>query len=330
MKVFRLLSVLMVLGLCACVSQGNYSSPDDFDKQRAAKTRLSLGLTYLKNGNYSQAKFNLDKALEFAPQLADVHYGMAYYYQKVEEYDSASQAYLKAIKIAPENADIANSYGAFLCERGEYEQAKVYFFKALNSDVYNSSAETYENLALCSQSQNALDEAIGFLQDALNHQPGRAKSLFLLTQLQLQAHRFGAARDSLRRYERVASVSADSLWLAVQIEQEAGAPKRATDYANMLVSLYPDFQPAYDYLNGAGIVSDAFEATRELPPVRPEPKVSQKKLAPNQYHVVTAKENLYRLSLQYNVNMSQLMEWNNISDPASIYIGQKLIVVEPK
>lgn len=319
----------MVLGLSACVSQNNHSNGEDFDKQRAAKTRLSLGLTYLKNGNFSQAKFNLDKALVFAPQLADAHYGMAYYYQNVEDFDAASQAYQKALSLAPKNADIANSYGAFLCERGNYQQAKVYFFKALNSDVYNSSAETYENLALCSQSQNALDKAIGFLQDALNHQPGRAKSLFLLAQLQLQAHRFAPARDSLRRYEKVASVSADSLWLAVQIEQGAGAPKRANDYANMLLSLYPDFAPARDYINGLGVINTS--QPNITPPVA-QPKVAsvQDKLPASQYHVVTAKENLYRLSLQYNVKMSELMTWNNISDPASIYIGQKLIVVEPK
>ena len=62
-----------------------FKDPDDFDTVAAAKTRISLGLTYLKNGNYSQAKFNLDKALQFAPRLADAHYSIAYYYQVVGE-----------------------------------------------------------------------------------------------------------------------------------------------------------------------------------------------------------------------------------------------------
>lgn len=329
MNFFRFFVVVLIFGLSACASQNSGTAVDDFDKQKAAKTRLSLGLTYLENGNYSQAKFNLDKALAFAPNLADVHYGMAYYYQNVEEPESASKAYQKAISLAPKNADIANSYGAFLCAQGDYEQAKEYFFKALNSDVYNSSAETYENLALCSQSQNAFDDAIGFLKDALNHQPGRAKSLFLLAQVQLQANRFAAARDSLRRYEKVASVSAQSLWLAVKIEQGAGAPKRATDYANMLLSLYPDFQPARDYINGIDVTSTP-EPTVNAPEVKPKTDSVKDSLPASQYHVVTAKENLYRLSLQYNVKMKKLMEWNDISDPASIYIGQKLIVIEPK
>jgi type IV pilus assembly protein PilF len=329
MKFIRFFIIVLLFGLSACVSQNSGTTLDDFDKQKAAKTRLSLGLTYLKNGNFSQAKFNLDKALSFAPDLADVHYGMAYYFQNVEVPELASKSYQKAISLAPKNADIANSYGAFLCSQGDYEQAKEYFFKALNSDVYNSSAETYENLAMCSQSQKAFDDAIGFLKDALNHQPGRAKSLFLLAQVQLQANRFAAARDSLRRYEKVAPVSAESLWLAVKIEEGAGAPKRATDYANMLLSLYPDFQPARDYINGIDS-PHTLEPVVNTPAVKPTNDVVKDNLPSSHYHVVTAKENLYRLSLQYNVKMSKLMEWNNISDPASIYIGQKLIVVEPK
>ena len=97
----------------------------------------------------------------------------------------------------------------------------------------------------------------------------------------------------------------------------------------MLLSLYPDFQPARDYINGIDVTSTP-EPTVNAPEVKPKADSVKDSLPASQYHVVTAKENLYRLSLQYNVKMKKLMEWNDISDPASIYIGQKLIVVEPK
>ena len=87
----RLCIIALVILLSGCVSQpqpGKYAS-DDFDQEEAAKTRISLGLTYLKNGNYTQAKANLDKALEFAPRLADTHYSLAYYYQLVGEVQRA-------------------------------------------------------------------------------------------------------------------------------------------------------------------------------------------------------------------------------------------------
>ena len=53
----KLRSVMIVLALLlsGCVSQPmpeGFERSDDFDHIEAAKTRISLGLTYLRNGNY--------------------------------------------------------------------------------------------------------------------------------------------------------------------------------------------------------------------------------------------------------------------------------------
>jgi type IV pilus assembly protein PilF len=265
---------------------------------------------------------------------------MAYYYQTVEEFTSAEQAYQQAMDLAPGDADIANSYGAFLCARGKYAKAKEYFLQAVNSDAYISSAETYENLALCSQRHGKLQEAIEYLGSALNHQPGRAKSLFLLADMLLANQQLAAARDTLRRYENVSQVSAQSLWLASRIEQAAGNEQGAIDYANMLVSLYPNYLRAKKYLAAhQNPVRTASNARKINPSIASQIEQTnqggvdtsiQDRNAATGYHVVQSKENLYRISLLYNVKMKSLMEWNKIHDPAAIYVGKKLIVVAPK
>lgn len=336
---FRVIVVSLLLLLSACSSQIDPSG-QDFDKDKAAKTRLSLGLTYLENGNFSQAKFNLDKALTFAPQSAQAHYGMAYYYQTVEEYKAAEQSYQQAMDFAPQDADIANSYGAFLCTRGNYDKAKVYFLKAVNIDSYISSAQTYENLALCSQSHGQLQDAIEYLGTALNHQPGRAKSLFLLADMLLANQQLDAARDTLRRYETVSQVSADSLWLACRIEQAGGNEQAANDYANMIVSLYPNHIPAQNYLSAQRNKPKSAANARQVKKAKVGQIEQSRQVAvdtyaqvPGQltrYHVVQSNENLYRISLLYNVTVQSLMDWNHIQDPSAIYTGKKLIVVDPK
>ena len=45
-----------------------------------------------------------------------------------------------------------------------------------------------------------------------------------------------------------------------------------------------------------------------------------------QYHTVTTGENLYRVSVRYNVSIATLQAWNNISNSNRIYIGQRLCV----
>jgi type IV pilus assembly protein PilF len=396
MKKFSGILFFACFVLAACSSQpSRITSPDDFDQAKAAKTRISLGLTYLKNGNYSQAKFNLDKALQFAPRSADAHFSLAYYYQMVEEFEAAEKAFQKAMDIEPKNADIANSYGAFLCQRGKYQEAKRYFLRAVNSDNYISSAETYENLALCSQSHGEKEDAVEYLRSAVNHQPGRAKSLYMLTQALVEANKWEEAKDTLRRFEKVSQVSANSLLLAANIEQALGNTQLAKGYGDMLLKMYPSDPAASQYRRNSKSEADVSTPSVRISnkkPVIEAPKTVVEQLVPTiksnaqpvvaeivqktelseeenpellseianadlkqtnkddsettveaqeeggaeqtetlpTFHVVQAEENLYRISLLYNIRMQRLIEWNNLSDASAIYVGKKLLIAAPE
>ena len=242
-----LLSAVMLTAGCVSNSQsGMYGG--DFDHEEAAKTRMSLGLTYLQNNNYTQAKKNLDKALAFNPRSADVQYAMAYYYQLVGDNLRAEEYYKTAIDIAPDDGDIANSYGAFKCQNGDYDKAKAYFFDAINNRLYANAAQTYENLALCAQSQGKLDEAIGYFKDALKHQPARGKSLFLLSELYTVSEQWDLAEITLQKYQRIAKVTPDSLWLAYEIAKGQKDLEKAKGYGDMLLSLFPESELTKRYL----------------------------------------------------------------------------------
>ena len=381
----RILIVLsLMIALTGCVSEtqpGAFSS--EFDQQEAAKTRVSLGLTYLKNGNYSQAKQNLDKALAFAPRLAETHYGLAYYYQVVGESERADESYQTAMSLAPRDANIANSYGAFLCQDGRYEEAKRFFMQAVNAKQYANSAETYENMALCAQSQGEGEDAIEYLNSALKHQPGRAKTLFILTEMYVATEQYELAAETLRRYEKVARVSADSLWMAIEIAKGQGDLRAANGYGDMLLRMYPNSPLARLYIERQKTVpqpvvkvktkqqsqlvsvpapekatdsekemqateasvaeSNQTESTKsEVPepvvvaeePDANEPVVEAKQNieadeAESLFHVVQPKENLYRLSLKYNIKLNTLKEWNNLDENGSINVGMKLWLGPP-
>lgn len=417
MSKLRSLLVLSVFLLTACVSEplpDGFQSQDDFDPVNAAKTRISLGLTYLQNGNYSQAKFNLDKALQFAPRLADAHYSMAYYYQMVGENELAEESYQTAMDFEPKNADIANTYGAFLCRQGKYDKAKKYFLKAVNSDNYVSTAETYENLALCSQSQGHLDDAMTYLQSAINHQPTRGKSLFFLTQLQVENEEWENAKQTLKRYEKVARVSAESLWMNYTIEEGLGNPKVAQGYGDMMIRMHPQHPRTQQYVKlrvkgrpkpvfktsqvksmtakrnmvtaskneqAKDVVPEVVEKPSTIKladpkhtlsePAKPESEMAEQQVSDYQvednvestltqtevasagqpdnlqsqsslateaelvesvvtHHVVQKGENLYRISLLYNVKIKRLREWNSLEEETSLFVGKKLVIVDPE
>ena len=386
----RIVMLVTLLWLSGCVSEnqgGNFSA--EFDQNEAAKTRISLGLTYLKNGNYTQAKMNLDKALSFAPRLADSHYGLAYYYQVVGEVERAREAYETAMSLAPRNADIANSYGAFLCQQGDYEEAKTFFLQAVNSKQYANSAATYENMALCAQSQGQGEDAIEYLNSALKHQPGRAKTLFILTEMYVATEQYNLAEQTLRKYEKVARVSPDSLWMAIEIATGQGDILTANGYGDMLLTMYPDSPLTKLYIDrqqklpqpvikvktkpqqsvkpdtvgvadlqastesGNAVTTPAAENTVAKPEsANSQPtvvtdiaietdtntddaadaeSVAEDAVAaePVKFHIVQPKENLYRLSLKYNIKLDTLKAWNNLDNNGSIKIGTKLWLVPP-
>ena len=344
----RSILIIVVLLLSGCVSEprpSGFKDKDDFDQIEAAKTRISLGLTYLNSGNYSQAKFNLDKALEFAPRLADAHFSIAYYYQKVGELELAEESYQEAIDRAPKNPDIANSYGAFLCQNGKYQKAKKYFLKAVNSTNYISTAETYENLALCSQSQGEIDDAITYLQSAINHQPSRGKSLLLLTRLQVQQQQWLDAKKTLKRYEKVARVTPDTLWLSIEIERGLENTKLVQGYGDMLIRMYPTHPNTLDYIkNRDRFVNPQMQVNKVLRIETKETIDTEQQIeveavkkviesADNKqtaYHVVERGENLSQISLRYNIRMQRLIEWNQLENSSEIYAGKKIYVVDPE
>jgi type IV pilus assembly protein PilF len=386
LKMFSIVFIGLML-LSACTSQSNQNYGQNFDQIKASKTRVSLGLTYLKNGNFRQAKFNLDKALEFAPRSADANFAMAYYYQSVNELEQAEDAYQYAMDLEPQNANIANSYGAFLCQNGDYEKAKKYFLKAVNTSSYISSAETYENLALCSRSQGQPEDAIQYLRTAVNHQPGRANSLFLLARSLVEVEEWQEARAILRRYEKIAQISPQSLLMAMKIERGTGNEAAAAGYSDMLLRLYPNDavtkkmlsvqQPGPEILNKiaklplltqeaekvSGLVaSQATENISNSLVVLPEKNellsnekvvkiadqdISQASAAvaeqlskqatqvepeiidTPEFHIVSSGENLYRISLLYNIKMQRLIDWNSLADASAIFDGKKLFLVAP-
>lgn len=435
-------SFALVMMLAGCVSEPTKGIlSEDFDREEAAKTRVSLGLTYLKNGNYSQAKLNLDRALDFAPRSADVHYSLAYYYQQVGETARADASFNTAIDLAPRNADIANSYGAFLCETGDYDRAKVFFLKAVNNTQYANTAETYENMALCAQGQQRFEEAIEYFQLALNHQPARAKSLMLLAEIYAQTSQWEKAKAVLQRFERVGQITPDYLWLAAKTASGQNDLKTATDYGDMLVAVYPNHPLTARYREESKawprvavrrkVKSSSSTVNAEQPAMivraepekKPEPEskpaipvsepevpqdetaktepatrndqtvdtdvpqvvnqadkaessvapVEQSQNAPvseksegeaagetelagesseskpaesiaddeapadtaesdekPRIHVVKNGENLYRISIKYNLKLSVLKEWNRLKDSDSIYVGKRLWLIPPE
>ncbi|WP_345856098.1 type IV pilus biogenesis/stability protein PilW [Shewanella algae] len=247
------LALLLVATLPGCVTERTYAGTDipvserQFDKIAAAKERTQLGLTYLQKGNSQQAKFNLDKAMEYAPHLEEVHIAMAYYYQTVGEAVKAEQAYEAAIDTRNASGDSMNNFGVFLCQQKKYAKAEKMFLKAIDNPRYTRTASSYENLGICSRDAGEIEKARHYFEMALKYEPRRQVSLLELTELELDAHNYAAARVQLERLHRVIPETAESLALGISIEQGLNDDAAAKRYGILLQAKFPASPQAKQY-----------------------------------------------------------------------------------
>ena len=262
------LALCVSLTLTACVSESSYVGSDrqvgerTLDNSEAARTRISLGLNYLRRGDTTQAKYNLERAKAFAPNLPEVYNALAFYYQSVGEQVQAEEAYKQALDKDSNNADAYNNYGAFLCQVGKYEEAEDLLLKAISRPGYIRVAESYENLALCQLDQQGFSKAKTFLESSVSHNGTRISSLINLAALNYAMGDNVGAKTSLQRIQRLGRVSARSTLLNYLVAEKQGDVSTMKHAEQLLLTLYIDTPEARLMLQQRLLESE-FEQLRE-------------------------------------------------------------------
>ncbi|MAD76325.1 MAG: type IV pilus biogenesis/stability protein PilW [Rheinheimera sp.] len=258
----------MSLTLTACVSESSYVGSDrqvgerSLDNSEAARTRISLGLNYLRRGDTTQAKYNLERAKAFAPDLPEVYNALAFYYQSVGEHVQAEDAYKKALDKDSNNADAYNNYGAFLCQIGKYEEAEALLLRAISRPGYIRVAESYENLALCQLDQQGYSKAKTFLESSVSHNGTRISSLINLAAINYAMGDNVGAKTSLQRIQRLGRVSARSTLLNYLVAEKQGDVSTMKHAEQLLLTLYID-TPEARLLLQQRLLESEFEQLRE-------------------------------------------------------------------
>ncbi|MEO3864692.1 type IV pilus biogenesis/stability protein PilW [Rheinheimera fenheensis] len=267
-KVLLSLSISSVLLLGGCVSEQTYVGTDrpvanrTFDNIEAARTRISLGLNYLRRGDSSQAKYNLERARSFAPNSAEVYSALAYYYQMVGENKQAENYFREAISKDANYADAYNNYGAFLCQLERYDEAEQLLLKAISRPGYIRVAESYENLALCQLQQNNFTKAKTYLDNSTSHNSTRITSLTLSAGLSYAMGDNREAKALLDRIQRLGRVSARTVLLSYLIADKNGDQDTLRNAEQLLLTLYTD-TPEARLLLQQKLQDSEFEQLRE-------------------------------------------------------------------
>uniref|UniRef100_A0A486XM73 Type IV pilus biogenesis protein PilF n=1 Tax=Rheinheimera sp. BAL341 TaxID=1708203 RepID=A0A486XM73_9GAMM len=262
------ISLCGLVALTGCVSEQTYVGSDKpvsdrtFDNIEAARTRISLGLNYLRRGDTSQAKYNLERARSFAPNSAEVYSALAYYYQSVGENKQAEEYFRTAISKDNNYADAYNNFGAFLCQLQRYDEAEQLLLKAISRRGYIRVAESYENLALCKLQQNDFNRAKTYLESSVSHNATRISSLIMDAGLSYAMGDNQGAKGQLDRIQRLGRVSSRTVLLSYLLAQKNDDRELMRNAEQLLLTLYIDTPEAKLLLQG-NLASSEFEQLRE-------------------------------------------------------------------
>ncbi|MCI2282904.1 type IV pilus biogenesis/stability protein PilW [Colwellia sp. MSW7] len=323
------------LFLSGCVTQNyeNDNTPvvqNQSNRNDMAATRVSLGLGYLKMGNMSQAKQNLEKAKNFAPDMVQVYTAFAHYYETVGEDELTVESYEKALSIKSEDPDTLNNYGVYLCRKDKIEEAEKQFLKAIAVPTYSLVSKSYENLASCFLQVDNFSKAETYLNKAIMHSPSSASTLFQMVQLQYAIGNYKQAKLFEQRFAKVTRrFTPKSLALSYKVHKKLGQRGVAKNYGTMLVKMYPQSWESQQYLLNelelieADNLAKRYQNSQETT-TQSQPKKRIVKLSPKKQTKKTLEETS---SVQVNVTEN---ETNQISDETSQVETAQTVITQEK
>ena len=141
LKIIILLMIILT-ALCGCAFRAA-------DFSYAPDIHVSLGVTYLQQGNLEKARMALNQALLNQPHEPAGWGAMGYLEEISGNLRLAEIDYQQAIQLAPRLGDGHNNYGIFLCRHGQPRAGIKELLIAAQTSSYVYRAAAFQNAGLC-------------------------------------------------------------------------------------------------------------------------------------------------------------------------------------
>ncbi len=248
MNFVKIVAIVVILtSVPGCVSTRNGVPVTKQEPDAALQDHIQLGLGYIGEGNRESARFHLQKALEISPRSPGVHNGLALLYQLELEPDRAETEFRKALSLDPGFSRARNNYGVFLYQNERYEEAYDQFLKVSRDISYDLRAQACVSLGLVAQKLGRTQDAEEAYQKALALNGRFAVAYLALANIYFDQKKYPEAKTMLSRYDSLSRPSAQSLWLAVRLENIFGDVDAEESRGLALKKMFPYSQENLDY-----------------------------------------------------------------------------------
>ena len=227
------------------------TASDESDARKRARTRLALAAGYYENGQHMVALDEQKRALQADPNYPDAYNLGGLIYMALGDNALAISNFQRAIALNPRDGNAMHNLGWLQCQQQRFAEAEQSFAQALRSPAYATPARTWMVQGICQARAGQAAVAIQSLTRAFELDPAQPVTLYNLALLHHQRNESERARFYLRRLNQTEFANAESLWLAIRIENRLQNREAAQQLARQLLRRFPDSRQANAYERGA-------------------------------------------------------------------------------
>ena len=199
-----------------------------------AQARTALASAYFQAGMYVFALEEIDHALILTPQHAPALVLKALLFQQQNKADLSQKFFQQAMDAAPQDPQIAFQWGIFACQNGHFEAAFEKFKRALDLSMGPLQVKTNWIWGQCLRRNKQFEAANERMSDAFARQPGLISEALELVELKIQLGKYIEAEKILEYLNDSPSVSAQSVWFALQLAERQNQAVKKNHWGKML------------------------------------------------------------------------------------------------
>ncbi len=253
------LAVAALLAACAAPGSAPPAAPsnelrtasDQTDADRRAAVRMELAALHFSRGQYETALDEIKLALQSKPELGAAFSLRGLVYASMGEDSLAEDSFSRALQINPRDADTMHNRAWFLCQRNKFAEADRLFEQALAVPQYRDAQRSLMAQGVCMARAGKLDEAERKLSRAYELDPTNPTTALNLSEVLYRRGEYERARFYIRRVNQREELSnAQTLWLALRIDNRLGNRGGVDEYGRQLRNRFPQSPEALAYERG--------------------------------------------------------------------------------
>ncbi len=243
-----LTAALIASGLPGCKSSPPpYQLPDRHKKpepEQAAIANMQMAVEYMRLNNLARAQERIERALDEAPENADVQETAGLVYERLNDMAKAKHAFSAAARLGKNDPGIQNSYAGFLCRTGKAKEGEKLFIEVAQNPVYRTPEVALLNAGVCVGEAGDVVDSERYFNRALTIKPNMPEALLQLGNLAFSRGDPKQALDYVQRYLAVNPASPEVLWLGFRAQRKLGDNTAAAGFGRRIQAEFPDSQQA--------------------------------------------------------------------------------------